>query len=111
MPEVTESQDAVAVAMGKLAGKASGDVMSIEAAGLVAALVEKNARDLAWTTNQLLAGYKRDYERSQATIAAIRENVARQFDNPWTPQPHLVLRALHPSDELIAVYLPKDYEA
>lgn len=82
--------------------------ITIENPDLIAAILGQMSRDAAYTTNALLEGYRTDFYRAQATLAAIRHRMAELFSGDYMPAEHAIIRALHPSDELIQRFMPQE---
>ncbi len=67
-----------------------------DATALIINIMQQNAKDAAYTTNALLEGYKRDYERAEATVQAIRRAILNLFDGPYAPSQNSIIAALYP---------------
>lgn len=74
------------------------------AANLIAALVEQNAKDAAWTANTLIESYRQQAIRAESTLAAIRDRVGHLLSGDYMPTSTALIRALYPSEELIRFY-------
>jgi len=68
---------------------------------LAADLITAMFKDSANTTRTLVDSLFAQVADLEAEIAAIREGVTGWFDGAYMPNPDSVLRALHPSRELI----------
>jgi hypothetical protein len=68
-----------------------------EAAGLIALLVQANASQLAWTTNQLIEGLTEQAARAEATLAAVRANIEDLLSGRFAPTDAAILSALYPT--------------
>lgn len=68
---------------------------------LLAMLVGQSHRDLAYTTNALLEGYKHDATRARAELMAIRAKMAQVLASPYAPSAWVIQEAIWPDDELI----------
>lgn len=95
-------------ALAKLGDEPSGETMPVEAVELMGALIERNAHDLHYITDQLMESYKRQAEEAQAELAAIREGITSLFDSPWMPSPDAVRMALWPSTNHVNRYRKGD---
>jgi hypothetical protein len=78
--------------------------MPPEALGLVVELMRRNASNAAWTTNQLLDGYRADLATRTAELAAIRAGVSALLAGPWMPTSDAIRDALYPAAEVIDLY-------
>lgn len=67
---------------------------------LVVQLMEQSARDAAFTTNALLDGYRRDAAIANATLNAVRAEIAALLDGPYAPSAARLYAALYPSVDL-----------
>lgn len=72
-----------------------------DAANLVILLMQQNAADSANLTNQLMDGYRADYEHALRVITAIRKGVEDLFADGYMPTESMIIRALYP-------YVPED---
>jgi hypothetical protein len=89
-----------------LAPAEAGEPDEVVIPNLVLHLMEQNHRDLAFTTNALIDGYREEAQMAQATIAAIRVNVKLLLDGPWMPSASALLHALYPTAEELADHRP-----
>lgn len=80
-----------------------GDMAEVEsaAAELIVRIMQKNAADAAWTTNQLLDSYERRTKELEAALALIRDGIGRLLDGPWMPTSRAIEAALWPSSERV----------
>lgn len=80
-----------------------GDMADVDpaAAELVVRIMQKNAADAAWTTNQLLDAYKDRAERAEATLGLIRANIQALLAGPYMPTSHAIEAALWPDNEQV----------
>lgn len=80
-----------------------GDMADVDpaAAEFIVRIMQKNAIDTAWTTNQLLDSYKTRAEEAEATIAMIRAGIGALLDGPYMPATHAIEAALWPSSEQV----------
>lgn len=88
-------------ALAKLGDAPSGKTMPVEAVELMAALVERNAHDLHFVTDQLMESYKNQAETAEATVQAIRHRVVQLLSGPSMPSAHVLEDALYPSDKVV----------
>jgi hypothetical protein len=63
---------------------------------LLAPLVEQSARDLAFTTNNLIDSLALECAESAALIDKIRRDVEDLFQGPYQPSASAVLAAMYP---------------
>lgn len=77
------------------------DQTTDEAAGLLALLVQANADQLAWTTNQLIEGLTERAEQAEATLAAVRVGIEYLLSGEHAPTDAAILRALYPTGRII----------
>lgn len=75
---------------------------------LFAALIQQNAKDLNFTTDALLFGYKNSAEMAQATVDAIRYGINRLLSSDYMPTTAAIKRALYPSEELVEAFMPQN---
>jgi hypothetical protein len=101
----------IADALAKMGDEPSGETMPREAVELLAALVERNAHDAHYVTDQLMTGYKNQAEEAQAELAAIRDGILSLLDGPWMPTPDAIRMALWPSAANITRYQKTGAEA
>ena len=78
------------------------------ASALMIQIMQQSARDAAYTTNELLAGYQREAQEANATIEAIRRRLQELMTGDYMPTPYAVLQALYPSRERIERYMPEE---
>lgn len=80
-----------------------GDMAEVDPASmeLVVRIMQQNAKDAAWTTNELLHGYKSRAEEAEAALALIRARVSALLDGPYMPTSHAIEAALWPSSEQV----------
>lgn len=95
-------------ALAKLGDEPSGETMPVEAAELMGALIERNAHDLHFVTDQLMEGYKEERDEARAELSAIREGITSLFDGPWMPSPDAIRMALWPSTNHVNRYRKGD---
>lgn len=81
----------------------SGDMADMDPASmeLVVRIMQQNAKDAAWTTNELLDAYKSRAEKAETTIALIRARIGALLDGPYMPTSHAIEAALWPSDKQV----------
>jgi hypothetical protein len=65
------------------------------ATALIINLMQQNANNAAHLSNNLMEGYKLDYEKALATIAQIRFNVENLFASGYMPTESAIIRALY----------------
>lgn len=84
-----------------------GDMAEVDPASaeLIVRIMQKNAADAAWTTNQLLDSYERRTKQLEATLALIRDGIGRLLDGPYMPTSHAIEAALWPSSERVEVQM------
>ncbi len=89
----------------------TNETESISDAGLDLAvrLMEQNAKDLAHVTNHLLDTYKSERDAAQATILAIRDEIASLLAGKYMPTPNAIIDATYPTDETIQHYIDTYY--
>lgn len=75
-----------------------------DAQSLLAALVEQNARDAAYTTNTLIESYRSERDTLAATLKAIRCEFAAAMGGQYMPSPGRLLECIYPSDTTIDEY-------
>jgi ABC-type phosphate/phosphonate transport system ATPase subunit len=84
-----------------------GDMAGMDPAAseLVVRIMQQNAKDAAWTTNELLHAYKSQAEHAEAALALIRDRIGALLDGPWMPTSHAIDAALYPSREQVEEYM------
>lgn len=82
--------------------------ITIQNPDLIGAIMTQMARDSAYTTNTLLDSYRTQAEQAQATLAAIRDRITELFEQPYAPNPIMILRALYPTNEVRDRYLREE---
>ena len=80
-----------------------GDMAAVDpaAAEFIVRVMQQNAKDAAWTTNQLLDSYENRAKQAEATLALIRSGIGQLLDGPYMPTSHAIEAALWPSSELV----------
>ena len=78
-----------------------GDMAEVDSAAmeLVVRIMQQNAKDAAWTTEQLLHAYKDRAEKAEATLALIRRGVGALLNGPYMPTSHAIEAALWPASD------------
>lgn len=77
---------------------------------MVLQIMEQSSKDLAYTTNKLIDNLTYDRDQLQATLSAVRDEIDALLRGPFMPTPDRLLKALWPSDQLIAKHLAaKEY--
>lgn len=69
-----------------------------EAMTLVTQLMAQNAKDLAFTTNALLEGYRRDYAENRARLEIAEDRLARLLEYGFMPTPERLWSIFRPSE-------------
>lgn len=77
---------------------------------LMVKLLEHNADSLAFVTNGLLAGYRRDLAEARATLDLVRHRVGVLYASPYAPSERMVTAALYPPGAAVHE-LAEDYLA
>jgi hypothetical protein len=67
----------------------------------MAKLYEQSARDVQWTTNQIIEGLTDRAERAEATLEAVRFVVGSLMAGDFMPTSAAVIRALYPSEAMV----------
>ena len=80
-----------------------GEMAEVDPAAmeLVVRIMQQNAKDAAWTTEQLLHAYKDRAERAEATLALIRHGVGGLLNGPYMPTSHAIEAALWPASDQV----------
>jgi len=68
---------------------------------LVARILERNSKDLAWTTNTLVDNLTAERDELSAELKAIRDAVDGLLSGPYMPTPVSIRLALWPSAHAI----------
>lgn len=68
---------------------------------LVVALIEQQAKDLAYTTNALIDGLTDQYRDARAELTMIRVSLARLLHGPYQPSSYAIQQAMYPSGDAI----------
>ncbi len=76
---------------------------------LAATLMERNATESAYLTNQLMDGYKKERDEARATILAIRDEIASLVAGKYMPTPKAIIDATYPTNETIQYYIDAYY--
>lgn len=84
--------------------------VTIENPDLLLATFGQMNKDREFTTNALIDSYKSSHEEAQATLDAIRWGVKDLISGDFMPTPSALFRALYPTDEMIAEFMPKVHE-
>lgn len=74
------------------------DVTFREGMEFIAPLMEKSARDLAFTTNTLINSLSAECAEREATMEIVREQVLALLSGPWMPTPVAIESALWPRE-------------
>lgn len=71
-------------------------------------LLQHSNNQLNETMNDLVDSFRRSWEQEKATLQTVRENITRLCDQPWTPNPNDILRALYPSSDQVNKNIEKE---
>jgi hypothetical protein len=66
---------------------------------LVAQLIQANYNAYSSTTQELMSSYLREIDELTATVSLIRSNIDDAVNRPYIPSHHVLINALHPSDD------------
>lgn len=80
-----------------------GDMADVDPAAmeLVVRIMQQNAADAAWTTNQLLEFHQNRTAELEATLNLIRTRITALLGGPYMPTSHAIEAALWPSSEQV----------
>jgi hypothetical protein len=83
-----------------------GDMAGVDPAAmeLIVRVMQQNAKDAAWTANELLHAYKSQAEQAEATLELIRDRIYALLSGPYMPTSHAIEAALWPSREQVEAW-------
>jgi len=78
-----------------------------EATALILNIMQQNAANAAYTTEQLMLGYRKDAAEARAEIAAIRWRIRQLFESGYMPTQERIFDAVWPTVDEIEDFMEK----
>jgi hypothetical protein len=78
-----------------------------EATALILTIMQQNAKDAAYTTNQLMEGYRKNYVEARAELNAVRWRIRKLFDSGFMPSQERIFDAMWPTEDEIESFMEK----
>jgi hypothetical protein len=72
--------------------------ISDEATALILTIMQQSAANSAFTTEQLMYGYRKEAAEARAELAAVRWRIRKLYDSGFIPSESSVFQAMWPSE-------------